>query len=288
MKRVAKRDFGRCNGTFLAAAALLVAVAFIATLPTYFGKAPSAQQMQNLLTKTSHVMAQGASASTQNLNQLTSEWLNIYGGQKNTQTSTYVLLLSELLLIGVMVLQVGMSHVSLMASAGGEPKFKDFFTPLKRFGRWLVLYLWMYIRITLWTFLFVIPGIIAAYRYRQAVYLMLEDPEMGVNEALRLSGKLMRGYKARLFFLDLSFIFWLMLGSLISAFASLNLLGFYLLPYMELTRVQFYYDLRREHSVEGLPPTMAFAIAASATPQSQPPISPTPPQPPAPPTNPPA
>lgn len=252
MKRAAKQVFGRCNYVFLVAALLLITASLIASLPTYFGRAPTISQVQSLATQTSQVLSRGTAASTRDINQLLNNWIDLYGGQKNAQTFWYLTLLSELLLVGVMVLQVGLSHLALMASAGGDLKRRDFFTPLKDFGRWLALYLWMSIRIVLWSLLFVIPGIIAAYRYRQAVYLMLEDPGLGINKALRLSGKLMRGYKAHLFALDLSFILWILLESVISSLFALNFAGLYVLPYQELTRVQFYYDLRREHPVEGL------------------------------------
>jgi len=266
MKRAAKLNFGRCSTAFLGAAAVLIVAGFIAGLPTYLGAAPSTQQLQNLMTKTSQTLSQGTSASTRDMNQLFNEWLSMYGGQKSAQTSAYVLLFTLLLTLGVTVLQVGISHMALIASAGGAPKFKDFFAPLKRFGRWLGLELWMGIRIYLWTLLFIVPGIIAAYRYRQAVYLMLEDPELGINRALKLSGDLMKGYKWRLLVLDLSFIIWYLAETIVSALFALNLLGLYLTPYYELTYVQFYYDLRREHPTDGLP-VLAVAI-------DTPPVSP--------------
>jgi len=270
MKVAAKHNFAHHSGVFVLAAAILVVAGFISELPTYFGSAPTTEQVQSLMTRTSKVLSQGASASAHDINAVSNAWLNIYGGQKNAQTSLYVLLFTLLLLLGVTVLQVGMSHISLLANAGGAPKFKDFFTPLQRFGRWLGLELWMYLRIYLWTLLFIIPGLIAAYRYRQAVYLMLEDPDLGINKALRLSGELMRGYKWRLFVLDLSFLFWLILESFISVLFVINVLGLYLIPYMELTMVEFYRDLRRERPVEGLLPVM---VAVEAPPAPQPPAA---------------
>ena len=44
----------------------------------------------------------------------------------------------------------------------------------------------------LWSLLFVIPGIVASYRYRQALYLLLDHPEMGIMECIRESKRLMR------------------------------------------------------------------------------------------------
>ena len=44
-----------------------------------------------------------------------------------------------------------------------------------------------YIFISLWTLLLVVPGIVAAYRYRFAMLNLCENPEIGVMEALNMS-----------------------------------------------------------------------------------------------------
>lgn len=93
--------------------------------------------------------------------------------------------------------------------------------------------------VALWSLLFVIPGIIAAYRYRQALYLLLDHPEMGVLECIRESKRLMRGHKAELFILDLSFIGWALLS--IIPFVSV-----YTLPYTESTYALYYSMLREQ------------------------------------------
>ena len=70
--------------------------------------------------------------------------------------------------------------------------------------------------VALWSLLFVIPGIIAAYRYRFALYNLYENPGIGVMEALNMSKQQTLGYKGQLFMLDLSYIGWLLLASLTS------------------------------------------------------------------------
>ena len=68
----------------------------------------------------------------------------------------------------------------------------------------------------LWSLLFVIPGIIASYRYRFALYNLYENPDIGILEALNMSKQQTLGYKGQLFMLDLSYIGWLLLASLTS------------------------------------------------------------------------
>ncbi|MDO5324489.1 MAG: DUF975 family protein [Clostridia bacterium] len=62
-----------------------------------------------------------------------------------------------------------------------------------------------------WSLLLVVPGIIAAYRYAMADYILAKHPEMGVMEALNASKECMQGRKGRLFCLQFSFIGWMLL-----------------------------------------------------------------------------
>lgn len=81
-------------------------------------------------------------------------------------------------------------------------------------GKLIGLVLIQTILITLWSLLFVIPGIIAAYRYSFALYDMCENPQLGIWEALSLSKKQTWGYKGQLFALDLSYLGWIILSAL--------------------------------------------------------------------------
>ena len=71
-----------------------------------------------------------------------------------------------------------------------------------------------------WSLLFVIPGIIAAYRYRFAEFDLYENPGIGVMEAIDMSKRQTRGYKSQLFVLDLSYFGWMLLASFPTAVLS--------------------------------------------------------------------
>lgn len=101
------------------------------------------------------------------------------------------------------------------------------------FPKYLGLSIVMGIFIFLWSLLFIIPGIIAAYRYRMAVYLMLDHPEMGILECLDQSKEMMYGHKLQLFVLDLSFLGWMLLS--VIPFVSL-----WVRPYITVTEAHFY------------------------------------------------
>ena len=72
--------------------------------------------------------------------------------------------------------------------------------------------------IFLWSLLFVIPGFIAVYRYRFALYNLYDNPSLGILEALDLSKRQTLGWKLELFKLDLSYLGWNLLASLPSLY----------------------------------------------------------------------
>jgi uncharacterized membrane protein len=84
---------------------------------------------------------------------------------------------------------------------------------------------------------FYVLGIIAIYRYRQAFYLMVENPDYSIIKCIRESKRIMRRRKGELFVLDWSFIGW----SLLSAVPILGLfVSVYTMPYFETTYANYY------------------------------------------------
>ena len=103
--------------------------------------------------------------------------------------------------------------------------------------------------ITLWSLLLVVPGIVAAYRYRQAYYILLDDPDKGPLQCIRESKELMRGHKGELFVLDMSFLGWSILILL-----SASILAIWILPYLETTYAMYYNMLLYPDGVFPAPP----------------------------------
>ncbi len=106
----------------------------------------------------------------------------------------------------------------------------------------------MYIKIYLWTLLFIIPGIIKSYEYRLIPYILAVRPDIDRKEAFRLSKILMDGYKWKSFVLDLSFWGW----NILAAY-TMGILGIvYVYPYMNATYVEFYAFTRAMALQKGL------------------------------------
>lgn len=94
--------------------------------------------------------------------------------------------------------------------------------------------------IFLWSLLFVIPGIIAAYRYRMAKFLLVENPDMGALEAISQSKAMMRGHKWECFMLDLSFLGWAILAAVPYIGYAVSI---WTIPYINTTYVLYYMAL---------------------------------------------
>lgn len=69
-----------------------------------------------------------------------------------------------------------------------------------------------------WSLLFIIPGLVAAFRYSQAYYILADHPELSVGECIRRSKEMMTGNKGKLFVLELTFIGWAILSGIPVAF----------------------------------------------------------------------
>ena len=82
------------------------------------------------------------------------------------------------------------------------------------FARTFVLMMIIGAKIFLWSLLFVIPGIVASFRYSQAFYVMVDNPEYSALKCISESCRIMNGNKQKYLYLNLSFIGWNMLASL--------------------------------------------------------------------------
>ncbi len=173
--------------------------------------------------------------------------------------------------IVTILLGAGFAIFCLRTVRGMEASYWNIFDAFGMFLRVLWLSILESIFIFLWSLLFIFPGFIAFYRYRQALYLLLEHPEMSALQCITESKRIMKGHKGELFVMDLSFIGWGILVGLVSylgyALADamapsviadiLNTVGlgilvqFYVMPYMDLTYAGYYVELTRPAPTAG-------------------------------------
>lgn len=133
------------------------------------------------------------------------------------------------------ILYAGQIIYHLGIRRGEEMPYESLFDGFSFAGKVILLNIVQYIFVFLWTLLAVIPGIIAAYRYRFAIYNLCENPDIGVMEAIRMSKAQTKGFKWQLFVLDLSFIGWKFLISL-----TLDILSIWIGPYILQTDMGYF------------------------------------------------
>lgn len=115
---------------------------------------------------------------------------------------------------------VGLCRYNLLLLGRQERSLRTLWTGFSSFGKALGVVFLSYLYTCFWMVLFIIPGIIASYRYSMALFVLAEDPSIGINEAITVSKQMMKGNKWRLFCLGFSFIGWSMLASLPAAAVS--------------------------------------------------------------------
>lgn len=125
--------------------------------------------------------------------------------------STFVSILTSLLSV---LLGAGFAMYCMAIRRGERAEYLTLFDGFSFVGKLIALTIVTYAFIWLWSMLFVIPGIVAAYRYRFAAYNLYENPGISVMEALEMSKRQTMGYKGQIFALDLSYIGWTLLASL--------------------------------------------------------------------------
>jgi len=157
------------------------------------------------------------------------------------------LALSAVILFLSPVIEAGFMHYCLKASRAQECGFKDLFNGFMFFGKIILISIIASFFIFMWSLLFIIPGIAAIYRYRQAYYILLDDPDKGVLQCIRESKRMMAGKKLDLFFLDLSFIGWVLVDNIIILLLpvpfALPIISIWLAPYLGLSRALYYNQL---------------------------------------------
>lgn len=141
------------------------------------------------------------------------------------------------------VMQLGLCDFNTRLVKGQEVRFSLLFGQFHRLWAGICMNIVVSFFTFLWSLLFVIPGIIAAYRYAMVPYLMAEFPDLGVMDAMNESKRLMKGNKWRLFCLQFSFIGWELLAAITCGIGSL-----WVTPYIQAATAAFYLEVTGRNS----------------------------------------
>ena len=136
-------------------------------------------------------------------------------------------------------LYMGYNSFFLKVARDEEVTYKELFSKAKMFWPCIGISLLIGLFTLLGTFLFIIPGIIVTINYSFVYFVKLDNPELKVMDVLNKSKELMNGHKLDFFILILSFLPWYIIG-----FFTFGLLYLWLIPYMQITFVNFYDEIK--------------------------------------------
>ncbi len=140
-------------------------------------------------------------------------------------------------------LQLGMSIYFLNIVYNQPATIENLIEGFKPLLRVLLVYLIISITTLFGILLLIVPGIIIALGLSMSYYILIEKPELTIEEVLKESWRLTDGYKLELIVLHLRFIPWYLLG-LLCFFVGI----FVVLPWHQLTLANYYNYLKEQQS----------------------------------------
>ena len=162
-------------------------------------------------------------------------------------------ILSIPLVLLLLVLDVNIRGVYIKAFYNQRITGTEPYSMIKHnFGRKLGGMCWASLWTYLWTlvgfFALYIPTVIKILAYSMTSYILAAHPNVKATDAIKLSMRMTKGHKGKLFVLSLSFLGWNILDAL-----TLGVLGIlYVNPYMYMTYTGFFIELRNQAISSGV------------------------------------
>lgn len=135
------------------------------------------------------------------------------------------------------IVEAGFIIFLLNTIRAAEPCFGNLLDGFGFMWKIILLNFLMTIFIMFWSLLLFVPGLIAAYRYSQATYILVDDPSKSPLQCLRESSEMMRGHKMELFKLHMSFFGWYLLAGLPTIGYGVQVWS---IPYISMTHALYY------------------------------------------------
>ena len=141
------------------------------------------------------------------------------------------------------LLTFGFLSFFLKISRNEEVTCNELFSKVKMFWKFIGFSIFIGGAVVLGFICFIIPGIILALGFSQTQYILLDNPDISVIDAMKKSWNMMKGYKMDYLVLQLSFLGWaiLMVFTLFIGYL-------WLIPYMSVTQANFYNKVKENMS----------------------------------------
>jgi hypothetical protein len=152
----------------------------------------------------------GNLAKERNTSDVGNLWVNTHSVSPEVSTIVALVIVGSVLFFFILIIALvvqtffsGMfTYAALQSEAGKSVSFSEAFNATtKRFWRLLVSQFLANLKIFGWTLLFIVPGIIAGFRYQLLPYLIMSEPEdeKGISSSHEKTKKLVKGRLWELF-----------------------------------------------------------------------------------------
>ncbi len=138
-------------------------------------------------------------------------------------------------------LSIGSVLFSLSLSRKQKASTSQLFMGFKRLEVTIIYNILIMLYIILWSLLFIVPGIVAAFSYLLTPFIVAENKSISASEAIAKSKELMKGNKGKAFCLVFRFFGWFLLSIL-----TLGIGFLWLIPYMHVSVSNFYLDVVKQ------------------------------------------
>lgn len=162
-----------------------------------------------------------------------------FANSSETTLSIVQLVCTILTAVATSFLLLGNTSFFLKISRNEEVTWKELFSKTNLWLVCLVATILVNVFTALWSLLFIIPGIIAGFKYSMTLYILADNENITALEAIRKSKEMMEGHKLDYFILNLSFLGWAILGVF-----TCGLLYLWLGPYMSTAQANFYNSIK--------------------------------------------
>lgn len=261
--RARGRVLDRTFGILMTAAIYQLLTTVLSTVLNLVAVNPISAITNQFYTVMNQYMASGGELEGTSVNMLYSSVLS-FGRRLLAQPIQQVLLFIFILFyFYTVVMSFGYSGYALRISRGERVGWKNIFDQLWMANKIIIMNLIVTIISGVGMAFFIIPGVYFYYRYQMSTYVLLDNPELSFWQAMKISAQISKGNKWDLLMLDLSFLGWYLVnvaaaqlfffvGNFIGGNVCGTLLGMaadvavsvYVLPYIELTRIGYYENMR--------------------------------------------
>ena len=157
-------------------------------------------------------------------------------------------LISTLLEIALIPISIGYVSYVIRLVRGENVDVKE--ALLSKYKIFLLIFVTTFIVglcTTMWTLLFIIPGIIYSYKVVMVQYILADtaDENTKWREVISTSKEMMDGYKWDYFVFGLSFIGWILLGIVTCGIAMI-----WVMPYITVAQTMYYEELKKLKNIQ--------------------------------------